>query len=161
VFALAPSCPAPTRRTAHLLHEALALLLVVSVRSKVALAFTVGGELLPVPRSVRRRVYLPAPRLQDCRRKLMASMTELERRYPVADEKWIRVHRTARPSPAARCRWRIKAPPVLRALPPPREVHYPPRTRGHSSLFVPALSPPIQVITETRGILQAGQASGE
>ena len=92
MFALAPSCPAPIRRTAHLLHEALALLLVVSVRSKVALAFTVGGELLPVPRSVRRRVYLPAPRLQDCRRKLMASMTELERRYPVADEKWIRVH---------------------------------------------------------------------
>ena len=34
---------------------------------------------------------------------------------------------------------------------PPREVHYPPRTRGHSSLFVPMLSPPIQLIQDRRG----------
>ena len=60
----------------------------------MALAFTVRGDLLPVPRSVRCRVYLPALRLQDCWRQLMASMAELERRDPVADEKWIRVHRS-------------------------------------------------------------------
>ena len=59
----------------------------------MALAFTVRGDLLPVPRSVRCRVYLPSPRLQDCWRQLMASMAELERRDPVAHEKWIRVHR--------------------------------------------------------------------
>ena len=94
MFALAPSCSAPARRTAHLLDEALALPHMVSVRSKVALAFTVRGDLLPVPRSVRCRVYLPALRLQDCWRQLMASMAELERRDPVADEKWIRVHRS-------------------------------------------------------------------
>ena len=91
---MAPSCSAPARRTAHLLDEALALPHMVSVRSKVALAFTVRGDLLPVPRSVRCRVYLPALRLQDCWRQLMASMAELERRDPVADEKWIRVHRS-------------------------------------------------------------------
>ena len=92
MFALAPSCSAPARRTAHLLDEALALPHMVSVRSKVALAFTVRGDLLPVPRSVRCRVYLPALRLQDCWRQLMASMAELERRDPVADEEWIPVH---------------------------------------------------------------------
>ena len=97
MFALAPGCSAPVPRTAaHLLDEPRALLHLLGLRREVALAFTVRGELLLVPRSVRCRVDLPAPRLQVCRRQLLASMAELERRDPVADEKWIRVHRLPR-----------------------------------------------------------------
>jgi hypothetical protein len=44
-----------------------------------------------------------------------------------------------------------QSPACLARTTPPREVHYPPRTRGHSSLFVPILSPPIQLIQDRRG----------
>ena len=60
---------------------------------------------------------------------------------------------TRHPCQAQFASWRIKQSPACVACAhyPPRKVHYPPRTRGHSSLFVPILSPPIQLIQDRRG----------